>query len=73
MKAMQYTYKYKPMIYEYIMRDMILDEHKKEKEILALLVRGKTCEEIANEIGYSVRSIQRRRKSIYEKTKELMI
>ena len=48
MKTMQYTYKYKPMIYEYIMRDMILDEHKKEKEILALLVRGKTCEEIAN-------------------------
>ena len=54
MKTMQYTYKYKPMIYEYIMRDMILDEHKKEKEILALLVRGITCEEIDNEVGYSL-------------------
>ena len=61
------------MIYDYIMRDMILNENKQEKRILELLVKGKTCVQIADEIGYSERTIQRRRKDIYNKTKDLMI
>ena len=73
MKTMQYTYKYKPAIYEYLMNSFAFDEHKKEREILSLLVKGKTCDEIAREIGYSERTIQRRRKDIYCKTKDLMI
>lgn len=73
MKTFQYTYNYKPAIYEYIMRDFILNEEKKEKEILELLVKGKTCSQIAQEVGYSERTIQSRRKDIYEKTKDLMV
>lgn len=73
MKNFQYTYNYKPAIYDYIMRDLILNEHKQEKQILELLVKGKTCSEIANQVGYSERTIQRRRKEIYAKTKDLMI
>lgn len=73
MKTFQYTFKYKPAIYDYIMRDMILNEEKKEKEILSLLVRGKTCVQIALATNYSERTIQQRRKDIYEKTKDLMI
>lgn len=42
MKTFQYTYNYKPAIYDYIMRDFILNEEKKEKKILELLVKGKT-------------------------------
>ena len=68
-----FTYNYKPAIYDYIMRDLILDENKKEKEILSLLVKGKTCSQIAQEVGYSERTIQNRRKELYEKTKDYMI
>lgn len=71
-KAFQYTYNFKPMIYDYIMRDLTLNENKQEKKILELLVRGKTCEQIGQEVGYSARTIVRRRKDLYEKTKELM-
>ena len=46
MKTFQYTYNFKPMIYDYIMRD---------------------------EVGYCERTIQSRRKDIYNKTKDLMI
>lgn len=73
MKTFQYTYNYKPAIYDYIMRDLILNEEKKEKQILELLVKGKTCTQIAQEVGYSERTIQSRRKSLYEKTKDYMI
>lgn len=72
-KTFQYTYYYKPAIYDYIMRDLILNEEKKEKQILELLVKGKTCTQIAQEVGYSERTIQSRRKSLYEKTKDYMI
>lgn len=72
MKTFQYTYEFKPMIYDYIMRDLTLNENKKEKKILELLVKGKTCEQIGEEVGYSSRTIVRRRKALYEKTKELM-
>ena len=73
MKTFQYSYQFKPMIYDYIMRDLALNENKKEKKILELLVKGKTCEQIGEEVGYSPRTIVRRRKVLYEKTKELML
>ena len=55
------------------MSTLILNERKQEKKILSLLVKGKTCAEIANEVGYCERTIQTRRKDIYEKTKDLMV
>ena len=72
-KTFQYTYKYKPMVFNYIMNAFMFDENKKEKEILTMLVKGKTCEQIANEVGYSPTTIKRRRKDLYEMTKDLMI
>lgn len=72
MKTFQYTYNYKPGVYDFIMRDLILNEEKKEKKILELIMKGKTCNQIAQEVGYSERTIQSRRKSIYEKTKDYM-
>jgi DNA-binding NarL/FixJ family response regulator len=73
MKTFQYTFKYKPAIYDYIMSNLILNEEKKEKEILALLVKGKTCQQISRETNYCERTIQQRRRDIYEKTKDLMV
>ena len=72
-KTFQYTYKYKPIVLDYIMTAFIFEENKKENEILSMLVRGKTCEQIANEVGYSTTTIKRRRKDLYEMTKDLMI
>ena len=72
-KTFNYTYNYNPSIYDYIMSTMILNERKQEKKILSLLVKGKTCAEIADEVGYCERTIQTRRKDIYEKTKDLMV
>ena len=55
------------------MKEFTFDENKKEKEILELLVKGKTCEQIAMDVGYSPTTIKRRRKDLYEMTKDLMI
>ena len=73
MKTFQYTFNYKPAIYEYIQQSTILNEEKKEKEILSLLVKGKKCYQIANATNYSERTIQDRRRDIYRKTKDLML
>lgn len=73
MKKFEYKYKYRPAVYNYIMKEFVFDEHKKEREIFSLLVKGKTCEEIAMAIGYSPTTIKRRRKYLYELTKDLMI
>lgn len=55
------------------MNSSLLNEHKQEKQILTLLLKGQTCMEIAETVGYCERTIQTRRKDIYEKTKDLMI
>lgn len=73
MKKQMYRYKYKPMVLDYIMNSDLLNDKKQEKQILSLILRGKTCVEIADEIGYCERTIQTRRKVIYDKTKDLMI
>lgn len=72
-KTFQYTYRYKPMVLDYIMNTLTFNENKKEKEILSLLIKGKTCDQIANEVGYSSTTIKRRRRDLYEMTKDLMI
>ena len=69
----RYTFKFKPNIYQYVLDTVKLNEHHKEKEILDLLVKGYTCLEISDVIGNSEVTIKRRRKDIYEKTKEFMI
>lgn len=73
MQLKKYTYKYKPTVIDYLFNSDLLNKRKHEKEILELLLKGKTCVEIADDIGYCERTIQRRRKAIYEKTKDFMI
>ena len=73
MKTFQYTFEFKPGIKEYIMRELYFNKHKKEKEILQRLCDGETCYEIADTLGYSDRTIVRRRKALYENTKDYMI
>lgn len=73
MKTMNYTFEFKPGIREYVLRELYFNERKKEKEILDRLTRGQTCVEIGDDLGYSERTIQRRRKTLYEKTKDYML
>ena len=73
LKKFEYKYQYKPAIYKYIMKEFIFNDNKKEREILELLVKGKTCEQIAMDVGYSPTTIKRRRRDLYEMTKDLMI
>lgn len=68
-----YTFNFKPNIYNFIKNNIVFNESGKEIEILDLLIKGYTCLEIGDKVGYSERTIKRRRKSIYEKTKEYMI
>lgn len=72
MKTKNYKFQYNMPTYEYLMNSFLLNEEKKEKEILTLLLKGKSCMQIAEIIGYSERTVIRRKKEIYEKTKHLM-
>ena len=73
MERIRYTFKYKQSIYDYIMNSNLLSDRAHEKKILELIVKGWNCYEIGEETGYSERTIQRRRQSIYNKTKDLML
>lgn len=68
-----YTYNYEPEMYKYIMSTNILNKKKDEHKIFKALVEGYTCKEIGKKVHYSERTIQTRRKDIYDKTKKYMI
>lgn len=72
MDKTQYTFRFKPLQLRLIMESNLLNDRGHEKQILDLLVKGYSCLEIGEQVGYSRRTIQRRRQSIYEKTKDLM-
>ena len=73
MKTMQYTYRYEPEMYKYILASNILNKKRSEDKIFKSLVQGYNCQEISEKVHYSVRTIQNRRKDIYFKTKKYMI
>lgn len=72
MRTFTYTFNYAPPIYNYILNNIYLSEEKKEKEILDLCRAGKKCTAIADETGYSERTIQRRRKELDDKIKDVI-
>lgn len=53
--------------YNYIVRQGVLKESRKEKTILDLCLQGKSLKEIMYETGYSSRTISYRKKEIYAK------
>lgn len=71
-KTFEYNFNYKPAIYDYIMSNISLNEEKREKEILELIRKGKTCDQIGMETGYSSRTIARRRKDLHNKITDLI-
>lgn len=67
MERTRYTFDYTDEEYKRIINGDILNPRGCEREILDLLIAGHTCHEIGRELGYSYRTIQRRRQSIYLK------
>lgn len=56
--------------YEFIIKKGILRESKKEKTILDLCLQGESIKGIMIKTGYSTRTINYRKKDIYEKVKK---
>lgn len=72
MKTFEYRFKFKEPVYKYLMCSDVLNDYKQEKRILSVLVKGMSSSQIGNEIGYSARTIQRRKHDIFDKVKDLM-
>ena len=53
--------------YNYIVKNVIFNEPKKEKEIFKLLVKGYNAVEIGDKVGMAERTIYRRKESIKKK------
>ena len=70
MKKFNYYYDYSPEVYNYIMTSKLL--RQSEKNILKDIVDGKTVKELAIDYDCSDRTICRRRKRLFEKTKDYM-
>lgn len=58
--------------YDYILKNVIFNEPKKEKEIFKLLVKGYNAVEIGDKIGMAERTIYRRKQSIRKKIQNLI-
>lgn len=65
-----YYFDYSPESYNYIMASRIL--RQSEKNILKDIVKGKTVKELAIDYNCSEITICRRRKKIFQLTKDLM-
>lgn len=70
MKKFNYYYDFSPENYNYIMSSKIL--RQSEKDLLQQLVEGKTVKELSIEYKCSFMTICRRRKKIFELTKNFM-
>jgi len=70
MKKFNYYFDYSPEAYNYIMQSKIL--RQSEKNILKDIIDGKTVKELALDYKCSQMTICRRRKKIFNLTKELM-
>jgi len=69
-KRQVFYFDYEPETFNYIMASKILKYS--EKQILKDIVNGKTVKELAIDRNCSEMTICRRRKKIFEKTKDLM-
>lgn len=69
MKTFEYKFEFKPEIQAILMKKLHFDKYKQEKKILQLLFNGYTCNQIGNAMGCSTRTVERRRKVLYNKIK----
>jgi len=73
MKKQHYYFDMPKETYDYIVRLGILKESRKEKTILDLCLKGEQLKEIMITTGYSLRTINYRKKEIYEKVSKFFL
>ena len=69
MKKEHYYFDMPDETYEFILKKGLLKESKKEKTILDLCLQGNSIKEIMVKTGYSSRTINYRKKDIFDKIK----
>lgn len=57
--------------YNLIVNSIIFNEHKQEKEVFDMLVKGHTTKEIGNELGMCIRTVYRRKNELKKKIESL--
>lgn len=57
--------------YNLIVNSIIFNEHKQEKEVFDMLVRGHTIVEIGNKLGMCERTVYRRKNELKKKITSL--
>lgn len=67
MQKQHYYFDMPQETYDFIIRKGILRESKKEKTILDLCLQGYSLKQIMIKTGYSMRTINYRKKDIYDK------
>lgn len=67
MKKPHYYFDMSKETYDFIIKKGILRESKKEKTILDLCLNGESLKEIMIKTGYSIRTINYRKRDIYTK------
>lgn len=67
MKKEHYYFDMPQETYDFIVRKGILKESKKEKTILDLCLQGNSLKQIMIKTGYSMRTINYRKRDIFEK------
>ena len=72
MKKDHYYFDMPEETYNYIIKKGILRQSKKERTILDLSLKGLCIKEIMTETGYSARTINYRKKDIYDKIKDFI-
>ena len=67
MKRPHYYFDMSKETYDFIIKKGILRESRKEKTILDLCLNGESLKEIMIKTGYSIRTINYRKRDIYQK------
>lgn len=67
MKKAHYYFDMPQETYNYIIKNGILKESRKEKTILDLCLKGEPLKSIMDHTGYSIRTISYRKQEIYNK------
>lgn len=67
MKKQHYYFDMPQETYDFIVRKGVLKESKKEKTILDLCLKGCSLKQIMINTGYSMRTINYRKRDIFEK------
>lgn len=70
MKKEHYYFDMPQETYDFIMKKGLLKESRKEKTILDLCLEGCSIKELMVKTGYSARTINYRKKDIYDKVKK---